>query len=109
MAVFFIRSELLPIRAGIRRVAPERTPHVLEPLDIFKMQEDGSYVWKAAAETFEVATSKIEQLASIAPGDYMIFKTTGKKTVIHVLSQWMLETKPKYRGTEFWRRYWWTD
>jgi hypothetical protein len=79
MAVFFIRSELLPIRAGIRRVAPERTPHVLEPLDIFKMQEDGSYVWKAAAETFEVATSKIEQLASIAPGDYMIFKTQERK------------------------------
>jgi hypothetical protein len=67
------------------------------------MQEDGTYVWKAAATTFEVATSKIEQLASIAPGDYMIFKTTGKKTVIHVLSQWMLETKHKYRGTGYWR------
>jgi hypothetical protein len=40
---------------------------VLEPLDIFKMQK--TYVWKAAAEAFEVATSKIEQLADIAPGD----------------------------------------
>jgi hypothetical protein len=79
---------------------------VLESLDIFKMQKDGTYVWKAAATTFEVATSKIEQLASIAPGDYMIFKTRGKKTVIHVLSQWMLETKHRYRGTGFWRSYW---
>ena len=79
---------------------------MLESLDIFKMQKDGTYVWKAAATTFEIATSKIEQLASIAPGDYMIFKTRGKKTVIHVLSQWMLETKHRYRETEFWRRYW---
>ena len=79
---------------------------MLDSLDIFKMQKDGTYVWKAAATTFEIATSKIEQLASIAPGDYMIFKTRGKKTVIHVLSQWMLETKHKYRETEFWRRYW---
>jgi hypothetical protein len=70
------------------------------------MQKDGTYVWKAAATTCEIAISKIEQLASIAPSDYMIFKTTGKKTVIHVLSQWMLETKHKYRGSGFWRRYW---
>jgi outer membrane protein assembly factor BamB len=56
---------------------------VLDSLDIFKMQNDGTYVWKAAATTFEIATSKIEKLASIAPGDYMIFsQTTGKKTVI---------------------------
>jgi hypothetical protein len=56
---------------------------MLETLDIFKMQEDGKYVWKAAAETFEVATSKIEKLATTSPGEYMIFsQTTGKKTVI---------------------------
>ena len=56
---------------------------MLDSLDIFKMQKDGTYVWKAAATTFEIATSKIEQLAGIAPGDYMIFsQTTGKKTVI---------------------------
>jgi hypothetical protein len=60
----------------------ERTETVLPPLDIFKMQE-GTYVWKAAAETFELAKSKVQQLAAIAPGDYMIFsQTTGKKTVI---------------------------
>jgi hypothetical protein len=66
------------------------------------MQKDGTYVWKAAAATFHIATSKIEQLASIAPGDYMIFKTIGKKTVIHVLSQWMLETTHKYPRAGFW-------
>ena len=55
---------------------------MLAPLDIFKMQ-DGTYVWKAAAESFEVAKSKIEQMARIAPGEYMIFsQTTQNKTLI---------------------------
>jgi hypothetical protein len=45
---------------------------VLEPLDIFKMQKDGTYVWKAAAESFELAKSKVEQLATTSPGDYII-------------------------------------
>jgi hypothetical protein len=54
---------------------------VLEPLDIFKLQR--TYVWKATAETFEAATSKIEQLATIAPGDYRIrSQVTANKKVI---------------------------
>jgi hypothetical protein len=45
--------------------------------------QDGSYVWKAAAENFELAKSKVQQLATTAPGQYMIFsQTTGKKIVI---------------------------
>jgi hypothetical protein len=56
---------------------------VLEPLDIFKMQKDGTYMWKGAAENLELATSKIEQLATTSPGEYMIFsQTTGQKKVI---------------------------
>jgi hypothetical protein len=40
-------------------------------------------VWKAAAESFEVAKSKIEQMARIAPGKYMSFsQTTQDKTLI---------------------------
>jgi hypothetical protein len=85
MAVFFIRSELLPTGQEYVEQPPERTPPVLELLDIFKMQKDGTYAWKAAATTFEVATSKIEKLASIAPGDYMIHsQITGDKTVIRL-------------------------
>jgi hypothetical protein len=56
---------------------------MLAPLDIFKMQ-DGSYVWKAAAESFELAKSKVEELATNAPGEYMIFsQTTGNKIVVN--------------------------
>jgi hypothetical protein len=55
---------------------------MLAPLDIFKMQT-GTYVWKAAAESFEVAKSKVEQMARIAPGEYMIFsQATQNKTLI---------------------------
>jgi hypothetical protein len=55
---------------------------MLARLDIFKMQ-DGTYVWKGAAESFELAKSKVEQLATTAPGEYMIFsQTTQSQTLI---------------------------
>jgi hypothetical protein len=56
---------------------------VLEPLDIFIKMEDGTYVWKAAADSFELAKSKVEQLATNVPGEYMIFnQNTGNKIVV---------------------------
>jgi len=56
---------------------------MIEPLDIFIKMQDGTYVWKAAAESFELAKSKVEELAAKAPGEYMIFsQTTGNKIVI---------------------------
>ncbi len=55
---------------------------MLAPLDIFKMQ-DGTYVWKAAADSFELAKSTVERLATTAPGEYMIFnQSTGNKIVV---------------------------
>ena len=55
---------------------------MLAPLDIFKMQ-DGTYVWKAAADSFELAKSTIQRLAGSSPGEYMIFsQTTGNKIVV---------------------------
>jgi hypothetical protein len=56
---------------------------VLEPLDIFKMQKDGTYLWKGTATNLELAKTKVERLATNAPGEYMIFsQVTGDKTVI---------------------------
>jgi hypothetical protein len=79
----FSFSELLPNPAGISRVAPERTSPVLKPLDIFVKMESGTYLWKGTAETFELAKTKVKQLVTAAPGDYLIFsQTTGKKTII---------------------------
>jgi hypothetical protein len=56
---------------------------MLASLDIFKM-EKGTYVWKAAVESFERAKSKVQELATNAPGEYMIFsQTTGSKIVVN--------------------------
>jgi len=59
---------------------------VIPPLDIFR-KEQGNYVWKGAAESLELAQSKVKQLAEKSPGEYMIFsQTTGNKIVIKIES-----------------------
>jgi hypothetical protein len=56
---------------------------MLAPLDIFIKMEDGTYVWKAAADSFEIAKSTVKRLATNSPGEYMIFsQTTGNKIVV---------------------------
>jgi hypothetical protein len=40
-------------------------------------------VWKAAAESFELAKSTVQRLATDFPGEYMIFsQKTGNKIVV---------------------------
>jgi hypothetical protein len=52
------------------------------PLDVFRM-EDGVYIWKATAESFELAKLTVQRLSATSPGEYMIFsQTTGKKIVV---------------------------
>jgi hypothetical protein len=46
---------------------------MLPQLDIFKLDKDGSVVWKEAAENLEVANSSVKLLATSSPGSYMLF------------------------------------
>jgi hypothetical protein len=56
---------------------------MIEPLDIFIKTNDGTYLWKAAADSFELAKSTVQRLAASSPGEYMIFnQTTGNKIVV---------------------------
>ena len=56
---------------------------MIEPLDIFIKTNDGSYLWKAAADSFELAKSTVQRLAARSPGEYMIFnQATGNKIVV---------------------------
>jgi hypothetical protein len=56
---------------------------MIEPLDIFVKTDDGTYVWKAAANSFELAKSTVQRLAANSPGEYMIFsQKTGNKIVV---------------------------
>ena len=89
---FFHRSELFSNRIGIYRgMYFERRSNdvlrgpgpMLEPMDIFKMREDGTYLWRGAAQNLDLAKSKVQQLAITAPGPYMIYsQITGEKTVL---------------------------
>ena len=55
------------------------------PLDIFKLENDGSIVWKGTAETLEIAKLSVKMLAKTSPGDYLIFSpATGEKTVVQL-------------------------
>jgi len=56
---------------------------MLEPVDIFKIRDDGTFLWKGAAQNLDLAKSKVKQLAATAPGSYMIYsQITGEKTVL---------------------------
>jgi hypothetical protein len=51
-------------------------------LDIFFKTEEGTYVWKAAAGSFEVAKSKVQRLATTFPGEYMIFSQSTRGKIV---------------------------
>jgi hypothetical protein len=58
---------------------------MLRPLDIFKLENDGSIVWKGTAETLENAKLSVKILTETSPGDYLIFSpATGERTVIQL-------------------------
>ena len=78
------RSAAATIGFATHAQYPERPHLMLEPLDIFVKMEDGTYVWKAAADSFELAKSMVQRLATTSPGEYMIFsQTTGNKIVVN--------------------------
>ena len=70
----FVVYSICPLKVGQPMIAP---------LDIFIKTEDGTYVWKAAAENFELAKSTVQRLATDSPGEYMIFsQKTGNKIMV---------------------------
>jgi len=55
---------------------------MLAPLDIFIRMQDGTYVWKATADSLDLAKSKVEQLAANAPGEYLIFSQNTQSKIV---------------------------
>jgi hypothetical protein len=52
-------------------------------LDIFKLEKDGSLIWKGTAKNLHVAELSVRTLAATSPADYLVFcQQTGRKTVI---------------------------
>lgn len=55
---------------------------MLAPLDIFIRMQDGTYIWKATADSLDLAKSKVEQLAANAPGEYLIFSQNTQRKIV---------------------------
>ena len=56
---------------------------MIPPLDVFKVEQDGTLRWLEAAHTFDAAKERIAALSAKAPGEYVIYsQKTGNKTVI---------------------------
>ncbi len=54
-----------------------------ESLDIFRLETDGTALWRGTAEGFNAAKARVKALASRSPGDYMIYSpATGTKTLV---------------------------
>ncbi|HEY4815923.1 MAG TPA: hypothetical protein VIH67_00735 [Candidatus Acidoferrum sp.] len=52
-------------------------------LDIFRVENDGQLIWRAAAETLEAAHRRVKILMASEPGDYIIYcQETGDKTLV---------------------------
>ncbi len=61
------------------------TSAMIEPLDIFHLEKDGTVIWRGTAETFDEAKLRVKNLATLSPGDYVILnQMTGKKTLIRL-------------------------
>jgi hypothetical protein len=56
-----------------------------ESLDIFRLESDGTALWRGTAEGFDAAMARVKALASRSPGDYMIYSpATGTKTRLNL-------------------------
>lgn len=56
---------------------------VIPPFDVFQTDADGSVLWRGSATTLEDAHARIQELAAIVPGDYIILsRQSGKKIVV---------------------------
>jgi len=63
-----------------------RVTAVLDPFDIFKMEQNGTVSWVRATSDFERAKSYVNQVLAVAtPADYLILsQKTGKRTIIQI-------------------------
>ena len=59
---------------------------MVQPLDIFETDSDGSVLWRGAAEDFVAAKRRIEKLALSSPGEYLILdQKTGQRQRVRVM------------------------
>jgi|HubBroStandDraft_6_1064221.scaffolds.fasta_scaffold7613221_1 hypothetical protein len=57
---------------------------MIYPFDIFQTETGGSVSWLEAAKTLEGAKARIQELALLSPGEYVVLnQNTGTKLVVN--------------------------
>ena len=56
------------------------------PFDLLRRDPDGSFIWIEAAADLVLARTRLRELASRAPGEYVLFDHTSQKTIEKVSS-----------------------
>lgn len=57
---------------------------MIYPFDIFQAETGGSVSWLEAAKTLEDAKARIQELALLSPGEYVVLnQNTGTKLVVN--------------------------
>jgi hypothetical protein len=51
------------------------------PFDLLRRDPDGSFIWIEAAADLVLARTRLRELASRAPGEYVLFDHTSQKTI----------------------------
>jgi len=65
----------MPLVSGVREPITMLEVIVSYKLDIFRKLPDGQLLWVKAVEGLEEAKSQLSRLATVNPGDYMIYDT----------------------------------
>ena len=62
---------------------------MLDPFDIFKMEQNGTVRWVRATSDFERAKSYVNRVLAVAiPADYLILnQRTGERTIIQTAAK----------------------
>jgi hypothetical protein len=56
------------------------------PFDLLRRDPDGSFIWLEAAADLVDARARLRELASRAPGEYVLFDHTSHETVEKISS-----------------------
>jgi hypothetical protein len=57
------------------------------PFDLLRRDPDGSFIWLEAAADLVGARSRLRELASRVPGEYVLFDHTSQETVEEISSR----------------------
>jgi hypothetical protein len=56
---------------------------MISPFDVFRVDTEGSFVWRCAADTLEEAKLRIREFSATLPGNYIIANIlTGQKVKV---------------------------